>query len=122
MTSISRLISVIGLFLFIGATVLTVFTFVSFVFMFIAAFIGTMVFLTMLTYALDAMGAVDIKRDDKKIRIGKESNISQDDRIEMIKQKFVNGDISEQELEEMLDSEFSTESTKNKSKQYERII
>lgn len=121
MTSISRLISVIGLFLFIGATVLTVFTFVSFVFMFIAAFIGTMVLLTMLTYVLDSMGAVDIKKDDKKIRIGQKTNVSQDDRIEMIKQKFVDGEISEQELEEMLDSEFGTKS-KSKSKQYERII
>lgn len=121
MTNISKLISTIGLLLFITATVLTIFTFISFVFMFIAAFVGTIVLLTMLTYVLDSMGVVDINRDNKKVRIGQKKNRTRDDRIERIKQKFVNDEISEQELEDMLDSEFGTKS-KSKSKQYERII
>lgn len=40
-------------------------------------------------------------------------NISQDDRIDMLKQKYLSGEISEERFEKLLDLEFGKDSKKN---------
>lgn len=120
MSSLRKIFPIATVLITIGAILLTLFTFISFMFMFLFAVFGTIFIFSMMAYIMNAFGLIKIDNENKKINIGKERQ-SQEDRIEILKEKFVNGEISEEELEKRLDSEFDNKS-KDLSKEFNRMI
>lgn len=119
MSSLNKIIALLMIMTTIGAILLTLFTFISFVFVFAFAVFGAVIAFSAIAYVLDSLGLIKVDNKNKKINIGKEK-MTQEDKIERLKQKFVNGEISEDELERRLDSEFGK--TKNVSKEFNRMI
>lgn len=119
MTSLDKIITLLVILTTIGAILLTLFTFISFVFMFALAVFGAVITFSAIAYILNTLGLIKVDNKNKKINIGKEK-VSQEDRIEILKQKFVKGEISEDELEKKLDREFGK--TKNVSKEFNGMI
>lgn len=116
---IRKLITLASIITTLGFILFTIFTIFSFIFMSLLAVFGMVLILSLSVYLMRSFDLIKIDDKNKKIKIGKEKS-TQKDRIENIKQKFVDGKISEDELEKELDNELGR--NKDISKEMNRVL
>lgn len=98
------------------------FSFISML-LFMALYIGLIVAMVYgLVYMFGGSMFSKTQSSEYKINDGKKTEnayLSKEDRIEILKEKYANGELSEDEFEKMIELEFS-ESNKETSKEYNR--